>query len=168
MGSLELPTPKAIDDCSLKQPTIFYLSLTRQTTYDTPSTAAGTRESPSTPRVNDDMRTRSAAEKSTTGTTASQLGVRPPELSQQRPRLAVPPGDGRGTTTTTPLPGTDIIPGDRRTHAECLLSLRALGPSNGLPTSRYPMSTNMNLSRIQEAGWPSTPPLLELLGHPRT
>jgi hypothetical protein len=29
------------------------------------------------------------------------------------------------------------------------------------PTSSYPMSTNMNLSRIQEAGWPSTPPPLE-------
>jgi hypothetical protein len=35
-------------------------------------------------------------------------------------------------------------------------------------TSRYPTSTNMNLSRIREAGWPSTPPLLELLGQPRT
>jgi hypothetical protein len=54
-----------------KQPTILYLSLTRRTTYDTPSTAAGTREAPSTPRVNDDMRTRSAAGKNTTGTTAS-------------------------------------------------------------------------------------------------
>jgi hypothetical protein len=32
---------------------------------------------------------------------------------------------------------------------ECLLLLHALGPSNGLLTSRYPMSTNMNLSRIQ-------------------
>jgi hypothetical protein len=28
------------------------------------------------------------------------------------------PGDGRGTTTTTPLPGTDIIPDDRRTRVE--------------------------------------------------
>jgi hypothetical protein len=35
-------------------------------------------------------------------------------------------------------------------------------------TSRYPTSTNMNLSRIREAGWPSTPPLPELLGRPRT
>jgi hypothetical protein len=43
-------------------------------------------------------------------------------------------------------------------------SLHASGPFNGPLTSRYPMSTNMNLSRIQEAGWPSTPPLLELLG----
>jgi hypothetical protein len=59
---------------------------------------------------------------------------------------------GRGTTTTTPLPGTDIIPDDRRTRAECLLLLHALGPSNGLPTSRYPMSTNMNLSKIQGVG----------------
>jgi hypothetical protein len=168
MDSLGLPTPRAINDCSLKQPTIFYLSLTRRTTYDTPSTAAGTREAPSTPRVNDDMRTRSAAEKSTIGTTTSQLGVRPPELSRRRPRLAVPPGDGRGTTTTTPLPGTDIIPGDKKTRVECLHLLHALGPFNGPLTSRCPMSTNMNLSRIQEAGWPSTPPPLDLLGRPKT
>jgi hypothetical protein len=50
------------------------------------------------------MRTRSAAGRSTTGIMASQLGVRPPEPSQRRPRLAVLPGDGRGTTTTTPPP----------------------------------------------------------------
>jgi hypothetical protein len=168
MGSLGLPTPRAIDDCSLKQPTIFYLSLTRRTTYDTPSTVAGTRGAPSMPRVNDDMRTRSTAGKSTTGTTTSQLGVRPPELSRRRPRLAEPPGDGRGTTTTTPLPGTDIIPDNRKTRVECLHLLHALGPFNGPLTSRYPMSTNMNLSRIQEDGWPFTPPLLELLGRPRT
>jgi hypothetical protein len=168
MDSLGLPTPRAIDDCSPKQPTIFYLSLTRRTTYDTPSTAVGTREVPSMLRVNDDMRTRSAAERSTTGIMASQLGVRPPELSRQRPRLAVLPGDGRGTTTTTPLLGTDITPDDKKTRVECLPLLHALGPFNGPLTSRYQMSTNMNLSRIREAGWPSTPPLLELPGRPRT
>jgi hypothetical protein len=111
-------------------------------------------------RVNDDMRTRSAAGRSTTGIMASQLGVRPPELSRQRPRLAVLPGDGRGTTTTTPLPGTDIIPNDKKTRVECLPLLHALGPFNGPLTSRYPMSTNMNLSRIQEAGWPSVGTML--------
>jgi hypothetical protein len=168
MDSVGLTTPRAIDDCSPKQPTIFYLSLTRRTTYDTPSTAAGTREAPSTPRVNDDMRTRSAAGKNTTGTTTSQLEVRPSEPSRQRPRLVEPPGDGRGTTTTTPLPGTDTVPDDKKTRVECQLLLHALGPFNGPLTSRYPMSTNMNLSRIQEASWSSTPPLLELSGHPRT
>jgi hypothetical protein len=144
--------PRTPDDYSPRQPTIFYRLLTRRMIYDTPSTVAETREAPSMLRMNDGMRTRSAAGRSTTGIMASQLGARPPELSRQRPQLAVLPGDGRGTTTTTPLPGTDIIPDDRRTHAECLLLLRALGPSNGLPTSRYPMSTNMNLSRIQGAG----------------
>jgi hypothetical protein len=152
MDSLGLPTLRATDDCSPRQPTIFYRLLTRRTIYDTPSTVAETREAPSMLRVNGGMRTRSAVERSTTGIMASQLRARPPELSRQRPQLAVPPGDGRGTTTTTPLPGTDIIPDDRRTHAECLLLLRALGPSNGLPSSRYPMSTNMNLSRIQGVG----------------
>ena len=168
MGSLGLPTPRAIGSCSLRQPITFYLSHTRRTIYDTPSTVAGTREAPSMLRVNDDMRTRSAAGRSTTGIMASQLGARPPELSRQRPQLAVLPGDGRGTTTTTPLPGTDIIPDDKKTRVECLPLLHALGPFNGPLTSRYPMSTNMNLSRIQEAGWPSTPPLLELPGRPRT
>jgi hypothetical protein len=81
MDSLGLPTPRAIDDCSPRQPTIFYRSLTRPTIYDTPSTVVGTREAPSTLRVNDGMRTRSAAGRSTTGIMASQLRVRPPESS---------------------------------------------------------------------------------------
>jgi hypothetical protein len=102
MDSLELLTPRAIDDCSLRRPTIFYRLLTRQTIYDTLSIAVGTREAPSMLRVNDGMRTRSIAGRSTTGIMASQLGARPPELSRQRPQLAVLPGDGRGTTTTTP------------------------------------------------------------------
>jgi hypothetical protein len=168
MDSLELPMSRATDDCSPRQPTIFYRLLTRRTIYDTPSTVTETREAPSMLHVNDGTRTRSAAGRSTIGIMASQLGARPPELSRQWPQLAVQPGDGRGTTTTTPLPGTDIIPDDRRTHVECLLLLHALGPSNGLLTSRYPMSTNMNLSRIQGAGWPSTPPLLEPPGRPKT
>jgi hypothetical protein len=75
MDSLRLLTPRAIDDCSPKQPTIFYLSLTRRTTYDTPSTAAGTCEAPSMLRMNDDMRMRSVAGRSMTGIMASQLGV---------------------------------------------------------------------------------------------
>jgi hypothetical protein len=76
--------------------------------------------------------------------------------------------DGRGTPTTTPLPGTDIIPDNKKTRVECLPLLHALEPFNGPLTSRCQTSTNMNLSRIQEAGWPSTPPRLELPGHPRT
>jgi hypothetical protein len=46
--------------------------------------------------------------------------------------------------------------------------LHALGPFNGPLTSRYPTSTSMNLSRIWEAGWPSTPPPLKPLERPRT
>ena len=152
MDSLGLLTLRAIDDCSLRQPTIFYRSLTRRTIYDTPSTVAETREALSMLRANGGMRTKFAVGRSMTEIMASRLKARPPGLSRQRPQLAVPPGDGRGTATTTPLPGTDVIPDDRRTPAECLLLLRALGPSNGLPTSRYPMSTNMNLSRIQGVG----------------
>jgi hypothetical protein len=71
MASLGLPTPRAIDGCSLKQPITFYPLLTRRTIYDTPSTVAGTRGAPSMLRVNGDTRTKSIAGKSTTGTMAS-------------------------------------------------------------------------------------------------
>jgi hypothetical protein len=152
MDFLGLPTLRATDACSHRQPTIFYRLLTHRTIYDTPSTVAEMREAPSMLRANGGMRTRFTVGRSTTGIMASRLRARPPELSQQRPQLAEPPGDGRGTTTTTPLPGTDIVPDDRRTRAEYPLLLRALGPFSGLPTSRYPMSTNMNLSRIQGVG----------------
>jgi hypothetical protein len=168
MASLGPPTPRATDGCSPKQPITFYPSLTRRTIYDMPSTVAGTRGDPSTLCVNDDTRTRSVAGKSTTGTMASQHGVRLPGLSRPWLQLEAPLGDSRGTTTITPLPGTDNIIDDRRTHVEYRRLLHASGPFNGPLTSRYPTSTNMNLSRIQEAGWPSTPPLPELLGRPRT
>jgi hypothetical protein len=168
MASPGLLTPRATGGYSLKQPIIFYPSLTRRTIYNTPSTVGGTHRAPSTLRASGDMRTRSVAGKSTTGTTASQHGVRLPGPSQPRLQLVAPPGDGRGTTTTTPLPETDNIIDGRRTHVDYRHLLRASGSFNGPLTSRYPTSTNMNLSRIREAGWPSTPPLPELLGQPRT
>jgi hypothetical protein len=159
--------PRAIDSCSLKQPTTFYPSLIRRTIYDTPSTVGGTHGAPSTLRANNDTRTRSVAGKSMTGITASRHGVRPPGPSRPRLRLVAPPGDGRGTTTTTPLPGTDIIIDDKRTRVEYRCLLHASGPFNGPLTSRSPTSTNMNLSKIREASWPSTPPLPEPQGQPR-
>ena len=166
MASPGLQTPRAIGGCSLGQPTTFYLSLIRRATYDTPSTVGETHGAPSTPRANDDMRTRSGAEKNMTGITASLRGVRPLELSRQWLRLVAQPGDGRGTTTTTPLPGTDIIINDRRTCVEYRRSLDASGPFNGLLTSKSPTSST-SLSRIQEAGWPSTPSPPEPLGQPK-
>jgi hypothetical protein len=167
MASPGLPTPRAIGGYSLKQPTTFYPSLIRRTIYDTPSTIGRTHGAPSTLRANDDTRTRSVAGKSTTGITASRHGGRPPGPSRPRLRLVAPPTDGRGTTTTTPLPGKDIITNDKKTAVEYRRLLHASGPFNGPLTSRFPTSTNMNLSRIREAGWPSTPPLPELLGQPR-
>jgi hypothetical protein len=71
MASLGLPTPRATGGYSLKQPIIFYPSLTRRMIYDTPSIVGGTHGAPSTLRANDDMRTRSVTGKSTTGITAS-------------------------------------------------------------------------------------------------
>jgi hypothetical protein len=101
MDFLQLLTLMAIDACSPRQPTIFYRLLTRRTIYDTPSTVAEMREAPSTLRANSSMRTRFAVGRSTTGIMVSRLRARPPELSRQRPQLAEPPRDGRGTTTTT-------------------------------------------------------------------
>jgi hypothetical protein len=144
MASLGLQMSRAIGDYSLGRPTTFYLSLIRRATYETPSTVGGTHEAPSTLRANDDMRTRFVAEKSMTRITTSRHGVRSPELSQQRLRLVAPPGDGRGTMTTTPLPGTDIIIDDKKTPVEYQRLLHASGPFSGPLTSRSPMSTNMN------------------------
>jgi hypothetical protein len=167
MASPGLRTPRAIGGCSLGQLITFYLSLIHRVIYDTPSTVGETHGAPSTPRVNDDMRTRSNAEKNMTGITVSLRGVRPPELSRQRLRLVARPGDGRGTTTTTPLPRIDIITDDRRIRVKYRRSLHASGPSNAPLTSKSPTSTSTSLSRIREAGWPSTPPSSELLGQPK-
>jgi hypothetical protein len=152
MDSPGLQTPRAIGGCSLGQPTTFYHSLIRRAIYNMPSTVGGTHEAPSTLCANDDTRMRSVTEKSMTGITKSRHRVRPPELSQQRLRLVAPPGDGRGTTTTTPLLGTDIIIDDKKTPMEYQRLLHASGPFSGPLTSRSPTSTNMNLSRIREAG----------------
>jgi hypothetical protein len=135
--------------------------------YDTPSTVGGMHGAPSMLRASDDTRTRSVTGKSMTGITASQHGVRLPGPSQPRLQLVAPPGDGRGTMTTIPLPGKDIITDDKKTTVEYRRLLHASGPFNGPLTSRSPTSTNMNLSRIREAGWPSTPPPPKPLGQPR-
>jgi hypothetical protein len=47
---------------------------------------------------------------------------------------------------------------DRKTHVGYPCSLRVSGPSSAPQTSRYPTSTSTNLSRTQEAGWPSIRP----------
>jgi hypothetical protein len=167
MASPGLQTPRDIGGCSPGQPITFYLSLIHRVIYDMPSTVGETHGAPSTPRLNDDMRTRSGARKNMTRITASLRGVRPPKLSRQRLRLVARPRDGRGTTTTTPLPETDIIVDDRRTRVEYRRSLHASGPFNGPLTSKSPTSTSTSLSRIQEAGWPSTPPPPEPLGQPK-
>jgi hypothetical protein len=94
MASPGLSTPRATGDYSLKQPIIFYPSLTRRTIYDTPSIVGGTHGAPSTLRANGDMRTRSIVGKSTTEITASQHGVRLPGPSRPWLQLVAPPGDG--------------------------------------------------------------------------
>jgi hypothetical protein len=159
-----LQTPRDIDGCSLGQLIIFCLSLILQAIYDTPSIVDETHGAPSMLRANDDMRTRFGAEKSMIGITASQHEVRPPGLSRQQLQLAAQPGDGRGSTSTTPLPGTDTTVIDRRTHVEYRRSLRVSGPFSGPLTSRSPTSTSTSLSRTREAGWPSIPPPPRPLG----
>jgi hypothetical protein len=68
------------------------------------------------------------------------------------------PGDGRDSTSATPLPGIDTIVVDRRTRVEYLRSLHVSGPFNGPQTSRSPTSTNTSLSRIREASRSSIRP----------
>jgi hypothetical protein len=108
-------------------------SLICRTIYDTPSTVGGTHGAPSTLRTNDDTRTRSIVGKSTTRITASHHRVRLPGPSRPRLQLVAPPGDGRGTATTTPLPGKDNITNDKKTVVEYRRLLHASGPFNGPP-----------------------------------
>jgi hypothetical protein len=164
MASPGLQTPRATGDCSLGQLTIFYLSLILRAIYDTPSIVDGTRGAPSMLRANDDMRTRFGAEKSMIGITTSLHEVRPPRLNRQQLQLAARPGDGRGSTSTTPLLGTDTTIVDGRTRVEYRRSPRVSGSFSGPLTSRSPTSTSTNLSRTREADWPSIPPLPGSLG----
>jgi hypothetical protein len=73
MASPGLQTPRAIGGCSLERPTTFYLSLIHRAIYGTPSTVGETHRAPSTPRANDDMRTRSGAGKNMIGITVLPL-----------------------------------------------------------------------------------------------
>jgi hypothetical protein len=82
MASPGLQTPRAIGGCSLGQLTTFYFSLICRATYDMPSTVGKTRGAPSTPHVNDDMRTRSGAGKNMIGITTFLRGVTPLVLLQ--------------------------------------------------------------------------------------
>jgi hypothetical protein len=89
---------RAIGGCSLGQLISFYLSLILRAIYDTPSIVDRTRGAPSTLHVNDDMRVRYGAERSTIGIMASLHEVRPLELSRQWLQLVAQPGDGRDST----------------------------------------------------------------------
>jgi hypothetical protein len=131
MASPGLQTPRAIGGCLLGQLIIFCLSLILRAIYDTPSTVGEMHGAPSMLDANDDTRTRFGAEKSMIGITASLLEARPPEFSRQQLQPAAQPEDGRGTMSTTPLPGTDIIIFDRRTHVEYRRSLHVSGPFSG-------------------------------------
>jgi hypothetical protein len=167
MASRGLQTLRAIGGCSLGQLIILCLSPILRAIYGTPSIVGGTRRAPSMLRANDDMRTRSGAEKSMIGIKASLHEVRPPGLSQQWLQLVAQPGDGRGSTSATPLPGTDTTIVDRRSRVEYLRSLRVSGPFSGPQTSKSPTSTSTSLSKTQEAGWLSIPLLPGPLGQPK-
>jgi hypothetical protein len=118
MASPGLQTQRAIGGCSLGQLIIFCLSLILRAIYNTPSIVGGTRGAPSMLRVNDDMKTRSGADKSMIDIMASLHEVKPLGLSRQRLQLAAQPGDGRGSTSATPLPRIDTTIVDRRTRVE--------------------------------------------------
>jgi hypothetical protein len=147
MASPRLQTPRAIGGCSLGHLTIFCLSLILRAIYNTPSKVGGTHRAPSMLRTNDDMRTRFGAEKSMIGIMASLHAVRPPGLSRQQLQLAAQLGDGRDSTSTTPLPGTDTTNVDRKTRVEYRRLLHVSRPFSGPLTSRSPTSTSTSLSR---------------------
>jgi hypothetical protein len=149
MASPRLQMPRAIGGCSLGQLIIFCLSLIFRRIYNTPSIVDGTHGAPSMLCTNDDTETRSGAERSMIEITASLHEVRPPGLSRQQPQLAARPGDGRGSTSVTPLPGTDTTIVDRSTHVEYQHSLRVSGPFSVPLTSKSPTSTSTSLSRIR-------------------
>jgi hypothetical protein len=153
---------KAISGCSLGRLIIFYPSLIPQAICGMPSTVIETRGAPSMLRVNDDMRMRYGAERTMIGTMAFWHEVRPLQLSRQWLQLVAQPGDGRDSTSVTPLHGTDTIVVDRRTHVEYLPLLHVSGPFSSPRTTRSPTSTNMSLSRTREAGWSSIRPLGQL------
>jgi hypothetical protein len=159
MASPGLQTPRDIGGYSLGQLIIFCLSLILRAIYDTPSTVGEMHGVPSMLRANNDIRMRSGAERSMIGITASLHEVRPPGLSWQRLQMAAQPGDGRGSTSATPLPGTDTTIVDRKTRVEYQHSLHVSGPFSGPQTSKSPTSTSTSLSRTQEARWLSIPPL---------
>jgi hypothetical protein len=69
-------------------------------------------------RANNDTRTRSVAEKSMIGIMASLHEVKPLGLSRQWLQPAAQPEDGRGSTSSTPIPETDTTFVDRRTRVE--------------------------------------------------
>jgi hypothetical protein len=137
MASPGLQTPRAIGDCLLGQLTTFCLSLILRAIYDTPSIVDGTHEALSMLRANDDMRTRFDVEKSMIGIMASLREVRPPGLSRQQLQLAAQPGDGRGDTSTTPLPRTDTTIIDRRIRVKYRRLLHVSGPFSAPLTSRF-------------------------------
>jgi hypothetical protein len=157
MASPGLQMLRAIGGCSLGQLIIFYLSLILRAIYSTPSIVSGTRGAPSMLHVNDNMKMRYSTKKSTIGIMASLHEVRPLELSRQRLQLVAQPGDGRDSTSATPLSGTSTTVVDRRTHVEYLRSFHVSGPFNGPQTSRSSTLTNTSLSRTREVGWPSIP-----------
>jgi hypothetical protein len=65
---------------------------------------------------------------------ASRLEVAPPELSRQQPQLVARSKDSRDDTSATPLPRTDTMNVDRKTHVEYPRLLRVSGPSSGPKT----------------------------------
>jgi hypothetical protein len=133
MASLGLQTLKDIGGCSLGWLIIFYPSLIPRAIYGTASIVGGTCGAPLMLHVNGDMRMRYGAERSTIGTMAFEHEVRPLELSQQRLQLVALPGDGRYSTSATPLPGTDTTIVDRKIRVEYLRLLHVSGPFNGPP-----------------------------------
>jgi hypothetical protein len=87
-----------------------------------------------------------------TGTTASWLKVAPPELSRMRPQPVARPGDGRDDTPPAPLPGTDLMNADRKTHVGSPRLLHVSGPSSGPPNFKV-SNVDKYVPKQDPGGW---------------
>jgi hypothetical protein len=167
MASPRLLTSRAIGGCSLRQPTTFSprSSVERSTTRHQQS--AGRTE------LHQRFARTTTRERDPSSGRVRPGSRHPITESGYQDRVGHGfnwwhhPGTVEAPRQLLPSPGKTTSPTTRRQLWSIGAYSTPQGHSMAPLTSRSPTSTNMNLSRTQEAGWPSTPPPPEPLGQPR-